>query len=210
MDDLIGTIGIVLSIFLVLSAAVEVIVESFRGTLELFGIETLKSKVPLGETLKLAEEFSSVANKDIKVQLKSIKSVAEKLSNISEDINDQIKKIDDDIKSEDITEMTQDTVDTVSTVLRSAAEDMKKSQEQKERNRIFILRLISAVIGCLLVYLSKIDVLGLITKGDGGIGFEDILIGGLAAGAGSSYWHDKLDKIRAVKSVATELKNISK
>jgi hypothetical protein len=34
----------------------------------------------------------------------------------------------------------------------------------------------------------------------------NILVGGLAAAAGSSYWHDKLDRIRSLKTAASNLK----
>lgn len=58
MDSLLGALGLLFFMFLVLAAAVEVILEMFRGTLERFGITWAAGKVSLDDALKLAAEFA--------------------------------------------------------------------------------------------------------------------------------------------------------
>lgn len=57
MDSLLGLLGMLFFMFLVLAAAVEVILEVLRGILEQFGLTWVKSKVSLDEALRLSSEL---------------------------------------------------------------------------------------------------------------------------------------------------------
>ncbi|MEO0250585.1 MAG: hypothetical protein ABIN58_13895, partial [candidate division WOR-3 bacterium] len=103
--------------------------------------------------------------------------------------------------------------------LNETANSVKDSLENAERKRIFFLRLISAGLGCLLVWLSGFYVFEILSKDPNAskwltsewlkTDLINILVGGLAAAAGSSYWHDQLDKVRSLKSATQEIKKIT-
>jgi hypothetical protein len=81
-----------------------------------------------------------------------------------------------------------------------------------ERKRITLLRIISALFGITLAIFLKIDsfdILGsllppnvrdILTSPGGQMG--GMVITGLASSAGSSFWHDQLGRIRAIKEAA--------
>ena len=84
-----------------------------------------------------------------------------------------------------------------------------------ERKRITILRIIAAAIGIAIAVMLKIDtfdILGsllppnvrIILTTPGGQ-FGGTVVTGLAASAGSSFWHDQLGRLRAIKESAQEL-----
>lgn len=85
-----------------------------------------------------------------------------------------------------------------------------------ERRRIATLRVLSAAIGIAIAVMLKIDTFDIIgflfpddvravlTTPGGQIG--GILITGLAASAGSAFWHDQLGRLRAIKDSVKELK----
>lgn len=85
--------------------------------------------------------------------------------------------------------------------------------------RIFILRPIAALIGCFLAWQSDFYVFQILAESPSakqwlgmlkGLQSEwvNIVVGGLAAAAGSSYWHDQLDKVRSLKAVSAEMKKL--
>ncbi|MCJ7432999.1 MAG: hypothetical protein MUO77_05875 [Anaerolineales bacterium] len=85
-----------------------------------------------------------------------------------------------------------------------------------ERKRITIVRITAAVIGITIAAMLKIDTFDIlgsllplnvrtILTAPGGQ-FGGTVITGLAASAGSSFWHDQLGRLRAIKDSAKELK----
>lgn len=81
-----------------------------------------------------------------------------------------------------------------------------------DHQRITILRIISALVGVAIATMLKIDtfdILGsllpldvhnFLTTSGGQIG--GMIVTGLAASAGSSFWHDQLGRVRAIKDAA--------
>jgi hypothetical protein len=87
-----------------------------------------------------------------------------------------------------------------------------------EKSRITWLRVISALVGVFIAFMLQIntfDILGslfpqgVITSLSGPVGhYGGILITGLAASAGSSFWHDMLSRARNLKDTVRQVEQI--
>jgi hypothetical protein len=211
MNSLLGVLGTLFFMFLVLAAAVEVILELFRGSLERFGITWAKGKMSLDDSLKLASEFAP-NNTELNTRLQAVRSAAEQ---IKDKVPGELSTLDS--LKQKLTAVDAAGMNTLAGELNGVATSIKARLEQSERQRIFILRALAAVVGCLLAWKVHFYVFQILASSPdakdwlsslNGLqsGWINVLVGGLAAAAGSSYWHDQLDKIRNLKSVAQELK----
>lgn len=207
MESLIALVGTMSFMFFVLAASVEMILEMFRGVLERLGVTLMKSKVSLEEALKLAAEFVP-NNNDLNTKIQAVKSVAEQLSEKTETKISELKKLERDLSAADI-----DT-NAIAVSLNSIAASVKSDLDESERKRIFALRFMGAIVGSVLVWQSDFCVFTILTsypdmsKCPAEASWIDIIVGGLAAAAGSSYWHDQLDKIRNLKTIAQDVKKL--
>jgi uncharacterized phage infection (PIP) family protein YhgE len=215
MDALIATLGALFALFLVLAAAVEASLEMFRGLLERFGVTWLKGKTSLEEALKLASEVAPTSE-FLKTKLAAIESAASQVKNVVE------------AKNSDITELKKSlaeaagvpAIDAASAKLNDLAQSVKEALDADERRRIWVLKILSAAIGILLCWYTDFHVFQILAatpeassllKGLSSMQGEWLnrLVGGIAAAAGSNYWHDQLDRVRAVKSSFTAVKKLS-
>lgn len=209
MDKLLATLGLMFFLFLVLATAVEVILEVFRGVLEKFGITWTKGKVTLEEALRLSREFAP-GNGDLAARLQSVQAVASQVTARAKDEIARLEQIRAGIGAAGV-----DTT-AVSTELGRLAGLVKEHLAASERNRVFILRAIAALVGCALVYWADFHVFRILAADETarsllgslkGLQGElvNVTVGGIAAAAGSSYWHDMLDKVRSAKAAAGAL-----
>jgi hypothetical protein len=205
-------LGLLFFLFLVLGACVEVILEVFRGFLERFGVTWAKSKISLDESLKLASEFAP-DEKDLHTKLQAVKSAA---LQIEEQAGDKIQSLNT-IKNNLASAGTP--VNEIAAEINAIASAVKEDLNKNDRKRIFILRTIAAIIGCFLAWQSDFYVFRILAESPSakewlgmlkGLKSEwvNIIVGGLAAAAGSSYWHDQLDKVRSLKAVSAEMKKL--
>jgi len=214
MENLITLLGLLFFMFLVLAASVEVILEVFRGVLERFGVSWAQSKVSLDEALKLASEFAP-HNRDLTTKLEAIKSVANQVKETSNKSLDTIRNIETELKGV----MFDEQGSQIAAKINAVAAEVKNNLAQSERQKVFILRSVAALLGCLIVYLADFHVFRILLEDPIGRGYlvsfeglktewVNVLVGGLAAAAGSSYWHDKLDKVRKIKAIMSETKKV--
>ncbi len=207
MESLIALIGTMSFMFFVLAASVEMILEMFRGVLELFGITFAKGKISLDESLKLAAEFAP-NNNDLNSKIQAVKSAAEQIAEKTETKISELKKLESDLSA------TGADTNAIADSLNLIAVSVKNELKESERKRIFALRFLAVVVGSVLVWQSGFCVFTILTsypdmsKYSGGASWIDIIAGGLAAAAGSSYWHDQLDKIRNLKTIAQDVKKL--
>ncbi|WPB81841.1 hypothetical protein KYC5002_22335 [Archangium violaceum] len=211
MNSLLGVLGTLFFMFLILAATVEVILELFRGTLERFGITWAKGKVSLDDSLKLASEFAP-NNTELNTRLQAVRSAAEQ---IKDKVPAEMTRLA--TLEQKLTAVDAAGVNAIAGELNGVAASIKVQLEQSERQRIFILRALAAVVGCLLAWRVNFYVFQILAsspeakdwlstlKGLQSV-WLNVLVGGLAAAAGSSYWHDQLDKIRNLKSAVAGLK----
>lgn len=216
MENLLALLGILFLMFLVLAASVEVIMEVFRGTLERFGVTWAKSKVSLDDALALASEFAP-DEKDLNTKLQAVKSVAKQIEKAAAEKIVSIENLEEQLKGSIPEEQTA----RIAAEINAVASEVKAELQQNERLKNFILRGGAAILGCWLVFLSDFYVFQILAESPHtkeylgsleGLKAEEIniLVGGLAAAAGSSYWHDKLDKVRKLKAVLSETKKLAK
>ena len=214
MESLLTVMGLLFFMFLVLAAAVEVILEVFRGTLGVLGFTWVKGTVSLDEALKLADEFAPDGG-ELHTKLEAVKASSEQLGDVLKDKVAILQEIKEDLKN-----VTEQEKGVIAGRLNAVAAAVNEKLDQHKRNRIFILRSIAAVVGCFLVYETKFYVFVELTKAPGAedilVGLAtleavwvNVLVGGLAAAAGSSYWHDKLDKVRSLKSAVQDAKKLT-
>jgi len=224
VDSLLAMLGTLFFLFLILAAAVEVILEMFRGLLEWLGITWIKGKISLEDSLKLADGFAkdefAQVDSNLKIKLQAIKTAADQISGKIKDKIDTLEKIKAKLGGVGVD------LSVVSSELSDVALSIRAELEKSERGRVFVLRTLAAIVGCALVWMSKFYVFQILAKSSGaqefmagiGGGFAsdnspgaiaiNVIVGGLAAAAGSSYWHDQLDRVRSLKAVAQELKKL--
>jgi hypothetical protein len=195
LEFLLTMIGIVFLVFLVLSSAVEMLVEVLRATLERFGWRLMKSKVSLEETMQLVRDFAG-EEIDFDAKLHALRVTARQLSRNGRARFPELEAPDSGTSTHNLNEV---------------AARVWSGLRENEARRIFTLRFLSAIIGCALVWISHFHVFEVLADALGsadwisrfpGLGrrWVNVVVGGLAAAAGSSYWHDKLDAVRNVKA----------
>jgi hypothetical protein len=209
LTTLLSVLGAYSAVVLVLAVSVETILEPFtwfRGLQKKVSPDDVISDIkgwlhPIADMgtraaaiANLSEEYNVNIN-DVQTRLNVIKTVADETAKglgVQKQVDDAEKKIA-----------------VYMAVLRAKfAID--------ERKRITILRIIAAAIGIAIAVMLKIDtfdILGsllppnvrtILTAPSGQFG--GTIITGLAASAGSSFWHDQLGRLRAIKDSAKELK----
>jgi hypothetical protein len=212
MEALFYLLGLLFVLFLVLSAAVEAILDMFRGLLERFGIALTQSKVSLEEALELARVFAQDESA-LAPKLQAVESAA--------------KQIEAKVKNEmtalaslkqKVATLAPEAANVVAAELNAVASSIKAELEKHERQRVFILRTLSALIGCLLTWQTQFFIFKILVESPDfprGVDLPglkspviNIIIGGFAAAAGSSFWHDQLDKVRNLKAITQGLKKL--
>lgn len=215
MEKLIALIGLLFFMFLVLAASVEVMLEACRGALEFVGFKWVKGKVSLDDALKLATEFAP-NNTELYTKLEAVRSAALQVQTVASEKLQSLNAIGDKLKE------LQPNADTsqIAAEINAVAATIKTDLEASESRRIFVLRFIAAVLGCVLVWQADFYVFRMLATAPEAkeylstlqglqVKWVNILVGGLAAAAGSSYWHDQLDKVRNLKAVVAETKKLA-
>lgn len=232
MEQTLVLLGMLFFMFLVLSAAVETILEVFRGIMEHFGFTWTSKKISLEEALTLSKEFGGDENAQLHTRIEVLKNVAQqmesenterlqRLNDLSETVTQTVNEVSESVSDDsEIKQRMQSVSHKVNGELGNIALQVREGLNKHNRRRIFITRFAAAVVGCLLTWQSEFYVFHILASasmGSEGVtlfsGLDNlqspminILIGGLAASAGSAYWHDQLSKIRNLKSVTKQLK----
>lgn len=212
MEALLYLVGLMFFLFLVLSAAVESILDMFRGLLERFGITLTQSKVSLEEALRLAKEFAP-DEAALAPKLQAVESAARQVEG---KVQSEMTKLA--ALKQKVATLAPEATNAVAAELNAIASSIKAELEKQERQRVFILRALSALIGCLLTWQTHFFIFQILAKSSGlpsSIDLQglqspvlNIIVGGFAAAAGSSYWHDQLDKVRNLKTLTADLKKL--
>lgn len=237
MDAFLGVLGLLFFMFLLLSAAVEAVLEVFRGTLEAIGIKMLKGKISIDDALKLSDEFAP-GNTVLKAKAETLAFVAAQLGQKGEALKKSFKDLTAvaGIKPQIAVVPAQaganlpavpavaqaagpadGQVDSdVAQALSRLTAELKAKFDESEGRRIWMLRALSAAIGCVIVGLSDFEILTMLSQSPemqklvgNSPALKDpvlnVVVGGFAAAAGSSFWHDQLDKVRKMKEVGRQV-----
>lgn len=206
MENWLAGFAAVFALFLVMAAAVEMLLEVFRGVLERFGITGLKGGVALDDALKISADFVP-PDSAAAVKIAALAGVARQSQKVSATRIADLERLKNQLVDAGGT-LTGDLIEEVSQSVSAVRGELDTS----ERKRLFLLRLISVGVGIALARWTQFDALHLGAKSlenvgnlqflewfSGGPGWNGYIITGIAAASGSSYWHDQLDKVRSLK-----------
>ena len=221
MEQALAALGMLFMLFLVVATASEQIVETFRGLLQAAGIKILKGGVTVAEATRLSAEFlpaGSLASAKADALLAVARDYPRKLEGKLAQIERAKAGIDAALMAP-LPEARL--VEQATAAVNALALEVSGIVEKTEQVRVMVLRVLSLVV-CLAISLAThfnaLDIVaeaypaffGTLRPGAGGNlafwQFTGVLATALAASAGSSYWHDQLDKVRAVKTAITSIK----
>jgi hypothetical protein len=208
---IIGILGAYFAIVFVLSVSVETILEPFTS------LPWLRRKLDPDEILKDVKEWLPAgSDADAKVTAiqtlttdakKTEEQLIQSVGDLKQVADEAIQVLGPDNK---ITQAQKDLA------LKFAA--LRRNYALSEKHRITLLRVISAVIGMVIAIMLRIDtfdiigvllptdVQNILTQPNAQLG--GMLVTGLAASAGSSFWHDMLGRVRNLKDVVQEVSQV--
>lgn len=203
-----GVLGAYFAILLVLSVSVETILEPFSF------LKGLQKQANPDDVLKSIEEWlpegSGSAAKVIAIQ-----SIAKSTRTDMEDL-DKTAKAQVATAVETLKELGLEAkVDLARKEIAIKLSTLREKYASTEKQRITILRSLSAIIGIVIAFVLHIntfEILGSLFSAQitqslasplGQIG--GIVLTGLASSAGSSYWHDMLGRVRNIKEAVKQV-----
>jgi hypothetical protein len=214
IEAALALIAAIFALFLVLSAAVEAILEALRKPLEFIGIPVMKPAMTIDEAIALAtataKEFPSKLDGEIAIKLSALKMVTENSVASVQELSTSVEQV---VTAFSNTQPGMPPSFALQTRVDAMAALVKAKLDENEKRKVFLLRLLAAVIGCGVAYWVNLDVIKLVQTmelpakpGQGwyALSFGHILAG-LAAAGGSSFWHDKLDKVRSLKTLSAQI-----
>jgi len=213
ISAVLGVLGAYFAILLVLSVSVETILEPltfFKG---------LQKQANPDDVVKAVQEWlpegSGEAAKVVAIQTYAEKAKVN-MAELDSLAKAQAASAEETLKQLGLGEQVNIAKKEIAIKLSFLREKYAASQKQ----RITILRTLSAVIGIVIAFALQIntfDILGSFFSPDvmrsldsqwGQIG--GIIVTGLAASAGSSFWHDMLGRVRNVKDTVKQVEQFVK
>lgn len=202
ISTILGILGAYFAVVLVLSVSVETILEPFTS------LPWLRKKLDPDDILRDIKEWLPTGS-ELDAQVTAIQSLTTDAKmtegQLLKGVQDLKQVADDALESlgpkSKVTQAQKDLA------LKFAS--LRRNYALNEKHRITLLRIISAVIGIVIAIMLQIDtfdILGvlfppqvqlILTQQNAQIG--GMLITGLAASAGSSFWHDMLGRVRNLK-----------
>jgi len=202
ISTILGILGAYFAVVLVLSVSVETILEPFTS------LPWLRKKLDPDDILRDIKEWLPTGS-ELDAQVTAIQSLTTDAKmtegQLLKGVQDLKQVADDALESlgpkSKVTQAQKDLA------LKFAS--LRRNYALNEKHRITLVRIISAVIGIVIAIMLQIDtfdILGvlfppqvqlILTQQNAQIG--GMLITGLAASAGSSFWHDMLGRVRNLK-----------
>jgi hypothetical protein len=208
LASLLGVLGVYFAILLVLAVTIETILEPFTW------FRNLQKKISPDDVLNDIKGWLYPIS-DMGARAAAIANLSEEYKINTNDIQARLNVIrvvsDETAKGLGVQKQVEDAEKKIAVYIAA----LRAKFALDERKRITVLRIIAAVLGVALAMLLKIntfDILGSILPPDirtifaTRVGqFGGTVITGIAASAGSSFWHDQLGRVRAIKESAKEL-----
>lgn len=202
ISTILGVLGAYFAIVFVLSVSVETLLEPFTN------LPWLRKKYDPDEILNEIKQWLP-SGSDTEAKVTAIQS----LTTDAKMTEDQLLKGVQDLKQvadEAVQALGPDSkVTQVQKDLALKFAALRRKYALDEKHRITLLRVISAVIGIIIAIMLRIDtfdILGALLPPDvqailtqTGAQIGGMIITGLAASAGSSFWHDMLGRVRNLK-----------
>jgi hypothetical protein len=211
ISAVLGVLGAYFSILLVLSVSVETILEPFSF------FKGLRKQVNPDDVVRSVQEWLPEGSGEA-AKLVAIQTVAEKTGTNLDELN-RIAKDVAESAAKALEEMgLQEQVDTTRKEAAIKLAILRERYAASTKQRITILRTLSGLIGIVIAFalqLNTFDILGSFFSPQvaaslgtplGQIG--GTVITGLAASAGSSFWHDMLGRVRNLKDTAQQVEQV--
>lgn len=206
-----GVLGAYFAILLVLSVSVETILESFTF------FKGLQKQINPDDVVKAVEEWLPEGSGEA-AKVVAIQTIAEKTRVDMAELDRTAKGVAlqavETLKQLGFDEQVEVAKKEIAIKLAMLRERYTASVKQ----RITLLRTLSAVIGVVIAFALQIntfDILGsffsenvaaTLNSPAGQIG--GIIVTGLAASAGSSFWHDMLGRVRNIKEAVKQVEKV--
>ena len=213
ISAVLGVLGAYFAILLVLSVSVETILEPFTF------FKGLQKQANPDDVVKAIQEWLPEGSGEA-AKVVAIQSYAEKAKIDMAEL-DRVAKAQAANAEETLKQLgLEEQVDTVKKEIAIKLSTLREKYAASQKQRITILRTLSAVIGIAIAFALQIntfDILGSFFSVDvmaslntqwGQIG--GVVITGLAASAGSSFWHDMLGRVRNVKDTVKQVEQFVK
>ncbi|GAB4452708.1 MAG: hypothetical protein OHK0041_16160 [Anaerolineales bacterium] len=211
ISAVLGVLGAYFAILLVLSVSVETLLEPFSF------FKGLQKQANPDDVLRSVQEWLPEGSGEA-AKVVAIQTIAEKTSTDLNELNRTAKSVAESaVKA--LEEMgLEGQVDTARKEAAIKLAILRERYAASTKQRITILRTLSAVIGTVIAFVLQIntfDILGSFFSPQvaaalgtplGQIG--GTVITGLAASAGSSFWHDMLGRVRNLKDTAKQAESI--
>ena len=202
-----GVLGAYFAILLVLSVSVETLLEPFTW------FRGLRKQASPDEVLASVQEWLPDGSEEAK-KVVAIQTFASQTKTNMQEIDKSVKALREDaVKA--LTEMgLEEQVNSVQKDIALKLATLRQKHASVEKSRITTLRVVSALIGVLIAFAMQIntfELLGVLFPDDviaslntrvGHIG--GMIATGLAASAGSSFWHDMLGRVRNLKNLSEQ------
>lgn len=211
ISAVLGVLGAYFAILLVLSVSVETILEPFSF------FKGLQKQVNPDDVLKSVQEWLPEGSGEA-AKVVAIQTVAEKTGTSLDELNRLAKEVAgsavktlEELGLEQQVSLARKEVAVKLTILR-------ERYAASVKQRVTILRTLSALIGIVIAFALQIntfDILGSFFSQQvmaalntplGQVG--GTVITGLAASAGSSFWHDMLGRVRNLKDTAKQVEKV--
>jgi hypothetical protein len=211
ISAVLGVLGAYFAILLVLSVSVESILESLTF------IKILQRRLNPDEVVKAVQEWLPEGSGEA-AKVVAIQTFAEKtrmdLAELDRTAKDVAAKATQTLQQLGFEEQVDVAKKEIAIKLSTLRERYAASQKQ----RITILRTLSAVIGIAIAFALQIntfDILGSFFSPDVAVALDTqagriggVIITGLAASAGSSFWHDMLGRARNLKDTVKQVEKV--
>jgi len=205
-----GVLGAYFAVLLVLAVAIETIIEPITAIPWFKG---LIKKVSPDDFMKDVKEWLP-AKTLAASQAASIAAFMEEYDTTVDDLSGRLEKLKTIGKDTAKALGAGEALDEASQKVALYMTEIRKKYDIDERKRITALRFISALLGIGLALWLQIDSFALLT----GLLPTDfavepwlgMVVTGLAASAGSSFWHDMLGRVRAVKEASQQVQTVVK
>jgi len=207
-----GVLGAYFAILLVLSVSVETILEPFSF------LKGLQKQANPDDVLRDVQEWLSEGSEEA-AKVVAIQAYADKTKIDLAELENNAKEITEKAEQtlKDLGLETQ--VDTVKKKIAVQFSTLRERYAASKRQRIIILRTLSAVIGIVIAFALQINSFEILSSlfstetmqslstPAGQIG--GVVLTGLAASAGSSFWHDMIGRARNIKDTIKQVDDLT-
>jgi len=211
LSAVLGVIGAYFAILLVLSVSVETLLEPFSF------FKGLRKTASPDDVLKSVKEWLPEGSDD------AAKALA--IQTFTEQANVDVQKLDETVNQlrmsadQVLTKLDEnEKLSAMHTELALRLATLREHYAGSQKQRITWLRTLSAIVGIIIAFFLQIDtfeILGSLFSADtlstlgspmGHIG--GMILTGLAASAGSSFWHDMIGRVRNIKDTVKQAEQL--